>query len=87
MKIILFIAIGAAIGLVLNYLADILPEAQRLTKPICKKCGHSFTWKEYLFSFHCPECKAKPGLRYWLTLILSIAFSVLLDFFPVNHFN
>lgn len=87
MKIILFIAIGAAVGVLLNYLADVLPEDQRLTKPVCKKCGHPFTWKEYLFSFHCPECNAKPGLRYWLTLMLSIVFSVVLAFFPLNHFN
>jgi leader peptidase (prepilin peptidase)/N-methyltransferase len=87
MNLILYIAAGAVISLLLNYLADVMPEDRPFSRPTCKKCGHSFTLKEYLFSFRCAECLANPGLRYWLTLILSIVFSVLLAFFPLHHFT
>jgi len=87
MNLFIVIAVGAGISLILNYLADVLPEDQRLSKPVCKKCGHPFTVKGYLFSFYCPECHATPSKRYWLTLIFSIIISILLAFFPLRHFN
>lgn len=87
MNVIYAILIGAAISLLLNYLADVLPETRKFSRPHCSNCGHSFTAKEYLFSFHCPQCKKKPSLRYWLVLIISISASVLISFYPLAPFN
>lgn len=87
MNLILYILVGAFISLLLNFLADVLPAERKFARPVCKKCGHPFSFKNYLFSFHCPECQAKPGMRYWIVLLLSIVFSVLLAFFPLKPFS
>jgi hypothetical protein len=84
MNLILYVVIGALISLLLNYLADVLPATRRFSRPVCKKCGHPFTAYQYLISFRCPECKTRPGLRYWLTLILSIVIVILLYYFPMK---
>ena len=87
MNLILFIVIGALVGLLLNYLADVLPETRRLSMPTCRMCRKTHTLKSYLFSFNCPECKAKPGVRYWITLLLGMVISVLLALFPMQPFT
>ncbi len=87
MTLILYIATGALVGILLNYLADVLPVEHKFSLPVCKHCGQTYSLHNYLFSFHCPNCKAKPGMRYWLVLILSVLFSVLLVFFPLEPFT
>lgn len=87
MNLIICVCVGVVAGMLLNFLADIVPAEKRLAIPVCKKCGHSFNWKNYLFSFRCPECHTAPGSRYWLTILLSVVFSVLLAFFPLSPFN
>ncbi len=87
MNILVYILVGALISLILNYLADVLPVERKFVKPKCKNCGYSFSWKNYLFSFHCPNCNTQPDLRYWVVLVLSITGSVLLAFFPLKPFS
>lgn len=87
MKIIYFVVLGAVISFVLNYLADVLPATRRLSRPHCRNCGHPFTVYEYLISFRCPQCKTRPGARYWMVLVLSIVITVALAFFPMKPLN
>ncbi len=83
----LYISVGAVIGMLLNYLADVLPRERKFARPVCRSCGEPFSLRGYLFSFHCPHCGAKPRLRYWLVMVLSILFSVLLVLFPLRPFS
>lgn len=87
MILILYIAVGALIGILLNYLADVLPVEKKFSLPVCKSCGKPYSVVNYLFSFRCPNCQARPGIRYWLVLLLSMLFSVLLVFFPLKPFT
>ena len=87
MIILIYLGIGAVIGLLLNYLADVLPATRKFSRPVCVKCGHKFSAGEYLFSFQCPECKAKPNTRYWIVLVLSMVLSIALVIFPLYPFN
>lgn len=87
MNLVLYIVVGALVSLLLNYLADVLPATRRLSMPECRKCGKAHTLQSYLFSFHCPVCEAKPGLRYWITLFLGMLISVLLALFPLQPFT
>lgn len=87
MNLIVSILVGAILSLLLNYLADVLPATRRFSRPVCRNCNHPFSVTEYLFSFRCPECKYSPGMRYWLTLLLSMAATVALAFFPMNPFS
>jgi Type IV leader peptidase family. len=84
MSILICVVVGALIALLLNYLADVLPQTRKFSRPVCRNCGHPFTLKEYLFSFHCPECKTKPSKRYWAVLIGGMIISVLLALFPMR---
>ena len=84
MKFILYVIVGALLAALLNYLADVIPVTRRFSRPKCVHCGHSFTLKEYLFSFRCPECHSRPSQRYWWVLIISIIGSVLLALFPMQ---
>lgn len=81
------VLVGAVISLIINYLADVLPETRKFSRPNCKKCGHPFTVKGYLFSFHCPECGSTPSIRYWIVLIVSIIGAVILRIFPLAPFS
>lgn len=87
MSLIYTILIGAVISLFINYLADVLPETRKFSRPRCSNCGHAFTTKEYLFSFHCPKCKKNPSLRYWMVLVISVGASVLLSYYPLAPFT
>ena len=87
MILILYIFIGALAGILLNYLADVLPVEKKFALPVCSQCGKPFSIINYLFSFHCPHCQAKPKARYWIVLVLSMVLSVLLVFFPLKPFS
>jgi leader peptidase (prepilin peptidase) / N-methyltransferase len=81
---IICIITGIFVAILLNYLADVLPMTGKFSRPTCHKCGHSFTAKEYLFSFHCPNCGAKPSSRYWIVMVCGIFGSLLLAIFPLK---
>jgi leader peptidase (prepilin peptidase)/N-methyltransferase len=66
---IIVLVLGALAGVLVNYLADVLPYTRRLSAPICSNCDHRYTAREYLFSFSCPECRRKPPLRNFLVVI------------------
>jgi hypothetical protein len=84
MSIVICILVGTLAALLLNYLADVLPQTRKFSRPVCRNCEHTFTLKEYLFSFSCPECKVKPSKRYWIVLIGGMAVSLLLALFPMQ---
>jgi leader peptidase (prepilin peptidase)/N-methyltransferase len=76
---------GALVGIITNYLADVLPITRNFSQPLCLNCGKMFTLREYLFSFRCPKCKRKTPARVIIVLILSILSSILLEFFPLRN--
>ncbi|MEL7625501.1 MAG: A24 family peptidase [Anaerolineaceae bacterium] len=81
------IAIGFIIGVLINYLADVLPTSRRLSQPVCPECEHPYSLKEYLLARQCPHCSQKRTSRYSIVLISSIVLSVLLNFFPFHGLN
>ena len=74
--------IGGFIGVLINYLADVLPRTRKLSKPVCQHCGKTFSLRGYLFSLKCPECKSNPPARNWVVLICSIIAAVLMGIYP-----
>jgi prepilin signal peptidase PulO-like enzyme (type II secretory pathway) len=84
MNLFIKLIVGVLVSLLLNYMADVLPETRKFSRPVCRRCGHKFSAREYLFSFNCPECQAKPKARYWIVLVLSMILSVLLALFPLE---
>jgi len=72
---------GVIVGILANYLADVLPRHRRLTKPVCLECGENRQVEEFLTGKPCRHCGKKNAIRYWsvilATTMLSIAAGVL----------
>lgn len=87
MSLIINAVAGAVIGILINYLADVLPITRRFTRPICTDCAKFYSWRDYLISFRCSNCGKKTGKRTITVLILSILVCILLDFFPFSRLS
>lgn len=85
--LIIRIIIGAVVGILINYISDVLPRTRRLSKPICSQCKNIFSLRDYLFSFTCKKCGAKPKIRQLLVTSICIILSSLLVYFPFGELN
>ncbi|MEL7637417.1 MAG: hypothetical protein AAGU03_06645 [Anaerolineaceae bacterium] len=86
-NVIISIFVGLILGVLINYLADVLPATRRFSQPVCPECEQPYSLKEYLFSPHCPHCRQGRTARYLVVLISSISLSVLLCYFPFHGLN
>ena len=81
---IIVLVLGALAGVLVNYLADVLPYTRRLSAPVCVNCDHRYTAREYLFSFSCPECGHKPPLRNYVVVIGMMILSFLVAWLQIK---
>jgi leader peptidase (prepilin peptidase)/N-methyltransferase len=82
---ILAIIPGWLFGVLVNYLADVLPLRRRLTKPFCIHCDTTQSWVNYLvWPRKCPTCHQSRNIRVWLVEIFYIAASVYISYDPPN---
>jgi leader peptidase (prepilin peptidase)/N-methyltransferase len=78
---ILTIIPGWLFGVVVNYLADVLPLRRRLTKPFCIQCDTSQDWVNYLlWPRKCPTCGHRRNTRVWVVEFFFIVASVLISY-------
>lgn len=63
------IILGLFMGLVMNYLADVLPITRRLSVPVCVGCQKKIHWFHYFAFRKCPHCNRKRTLRSSITVI------------------
>jgi leader peptidase (prepilin peptidase)/N-methyltransferase len=77
MEIILIVPIlaGWLAGMIVNYLADVLPVTRQLTQPTCPDCNVPFAWKDYLLLRSCTNGHPRK-LRLWLVQIVITALSI-----------
>lgn len=87
MQAILVITLGAACGVIINYLADVLPIYRKPGIPLCSNCVQKFTLYNYLISFKCKNCGQPVSLRTLLVLIFSIAAALLFWLFPYQNLS
>jgi len=78
---------GLAVGLLINYFADVLPASRRLTKPVCHECQHRLSWKIYLLLQKCPQCGQRNRFRPIFVLVACSLVSILLTLFPFAGLN
>jgi leader peptidase (prepilin peptidase) / N-methyltransferase len=73
---------GLVAALVINYLADVLPDTFRLSRPVCSnpECRKPFAWIDYLLMRPCRHCSKPRGWRPYLILVLCVMSSVALWF-------
>lgn len=87
MSLIMNTVLGALVGIIINYLADVLPISRRFSRPICLNCGKPFPLRDYLISFKCKSCGNKTPARVILVLLFSIFSAILLKFFPFKDLS
>jgi len=83
MPLIITIIIGATVGIIINYFADVLPVSRRITRPICKTCDEPYSLKDYLFTYRCSGCGTRKSSRSIMVIIATIAANIFFYFFPL----
>ena len=65
--IIFAIIVGWGVGVLVNYLADVLPLRRRFVRPFCIQCDTDQTWLNYLlWPRRCPVCNHPRNIRVWV---------------------
>jgi leader peptidase (prepilin peptidase)/N-methyltransferase len=83
---ILAIIPGWVCGMLVNYLADVLPLRRKLTRPFCIQCDATLSWLNYLlWPRRCAECNYRRSLRVWLVEAFYVVASVLMAIYPPHH--
>lgn len=82
-NLIIYAVVGGLVGVLINYLSDVLPQTRRFSQPVCPHCSKPFSLKGYLISFKCPNCEQKPRMRNFVVLIVSIIAAVLVGIYPL----
>lgn len=86
-NLVIYTIVGGIVGVLINYLCDVLPQTRRLSQPICPHCSKLFSLRGYLISFKCPNCDHKPRTRNFVVLIASIIAAILVGVFPLIGLN
>lgn len=77
--------IGWAIGIVVNYVADVLPLRRRLVRPFCIACDQPQRWVGYAFwPRRCTKCGRRRSGRVWVLEIIYILLAIWLWRMPVE---
>jgi leader peptidase (prepilin peptidase)/N-methyltransferase len=70
--------LGWIAGILVNYLADVLPMTRRFSQPYCTRCGKPMRWWNYLTWRACLHCHARRPIRDSLVqFFYLVAFSIL----------
>ena len=71
------VGIGLCVGMVVNYLADILPANRRFVAPHCLICSSKQSYFNYLFwPRRCQECGTRRPIRTWLIELIFVGVSL-----------
>jgi prepilin signal peptidase PulO-like enzyme (type II secretory pathway) len=79
--------VGGLVGLIINYLTDVLPAVRRLSSPICRECETPLHLKTYILDQCCPVCGQRRGVRFFIVIVAAAILSVLIGFFPFANLN
>ncbi len=85
MSLIINIIMGLLAGILINYLADVLPSNHNIFQPTCEACHQPFPIKDYFFSLKCPHCGHKKSPRSIIVLVSMIVICILLHYFPFHN--
>ncbi len=69
------IILGWLAGLIINYLADVLPSTRKFSRPVCLECGATYTLKDYLLFRACQNGHTR-ATRLWIVQVIILSISV-----------
>jgi prepilin signal peptidase PulO-like enzyme (type II secretory pathway) len=79
----LVIIVGWLLGMLVNYIADVLPLRRKLTRPFCIQCDTNQPWLNYLvWPRKCATCTHRRSLRTWVVEIFFILASLWMSRYP-----
>ena len=77
--------IGWVIGVVVNYVSDVLPLRRRLVRPFCVACDKPQGWVNYaVWPRRCPKCGQRRLWRVWVVEVVYIFLAIWLWEVPVE---
>lgn len=69
--------LGWFLGVVVNYISDVLPYKRRLAQPFCIECGLEQPLVGYIFwPRKCPSCGTRRNFRTWIVELLFVSLAV-----------
>lgn len=83
--LVLLIPGGLLMGVLINYLADVLPITRRFTPPVCPACEQNIPWRNYLRARPCAACGKKSPLRHFYLPVLAAITTVWFWYWPPKH--
>ncbi|HWQ03904.1 MAG TPA: A24 family peptidase [Longilinea sp.] len=83
----LVILIGWFAGILLNFLADLLPSSPRKWQINCHDCHKPRSFVDYVTMRSCRFCGQNRSFRAWIVQIAAVLGLVLLWFFPPDRFG
>lgn len=71
------VLLGLVMGMIVNYLADVLPYKRRISHPFCQQCNadQSF-WRYFVWPRKCLSCGSQRNYRTWIVEILAILITI-----------
>jgi len=78
---------GLAAGMLVNYLADVLPLTRKIGRPICVCCGENIPWFTFFLGKRCSSCGKNRPARFWIVLAFLTAGATWLWIKPVPRFG
>ncbi len=82
LSLILSLPAGILIGLLINYLSDVLPTTRRFSRPTCPNCCQAWQLWDYVIGTRCPHCGQRKTLRWAIVFVGTVIICGLLTVFP-----
>jgi leader peptidase (prepilin peptidase)/N-methyltransferase len=86
-KLVLPILLGGILGVLVNYLADVLPATRRFSQAVCPGCGAPFSAGDFFMGRDCPHCGHKRTFRFWSVILVMAALSTYLFLSPPRDYR
>lgn len=87
LQLILSALYGWLLGIIVNYLADVLPVTRRLSRPTCISCANEYSLKDYLLFKRCNGCREHRTIRTWAVQVIFVFLLVLITIIPLRRID